>query len=69
VGTDEELGFFPGTIEEKYKEWMSPFIDAFKAQLGAGNFEQAMKHDETIVFAPLATMRGRSLEGALIILD
>lgn len=65
----EDLGFFPGSKDEKLAEWMVPYADAFTALMGAGNFQKAREHDNTIVFSPMATMRGSSFDRTVLMVD
>lgn len=68
VEAGEELGFLPGTIEEKYAPWMVPFLDVMKERLGEGAVKYHTEHGK-IEGAPLAYMRGRTFKHAFIILD
>ncbi len=64
----ERLGFLPGDIAEKIDPYLRPLYDALYEMLGA---EKVMQHlaKNTIEIAPLAYMRGRTLNDAFIILD
>ena len=68
VEAGEKLGFLPGDLQEKVNPYLRPVYDALDETLGP---EQARKHMErgVIEVAPLAYMRGRTLEDAFIILD
>jgi phosphate starvation-inducible protein PhoH and related proteins len=68
VEAGEALGFLPGDLYEKITPYLRPLHDAMHDMLPA---EEIVKHMEraTIEIAPLAYMRGRTLNGAFIILD
>jgi phosphate starvation-inducible protein PhoH and related proteins len=68
VEAGEALGFLPGDLYEKITPYLRPLHDALHDMLPA---EEIQKHTErgTIEIAPLAYMRGRTLNGAFIILD
>lgn len=68
VEAGEKLGFLPGDLQEKVDPYLRPLYDALYDMLGA---ETAQKYLEkgTIEVAPLAYMRGRTLNGSFIILD
>ena len=68
VEAGEALGFLPGDLYEKIAPYLRPLHDALHDMLPA---EEIAKHMEraTIEIAPLAYMRGRTLNGAFIILD
>jgi len=68
VEAGEALGFLPGDLYEKITPYLRPLHDALHDMLPA---EELQKHTErgTIEIAPLAYMRGRTLNGAYIILD
>ena len=68
VEAGEALGFLPGDLLEKITPYLRPLHDALHDMLPA---EEIAKHMEraTIEIAPLAYMRGRTLNGAFIILD
>ena len=68
VEAGEALGFLPGDLYEKITPYLRPLHDALHDMLPA---EELQKHTErgTIEIAPLAYMRGRTLNGAFIILD
>ena len=64
----EKLGFLPGDMEEKVNPYLRPLYDALGDMLGAPNL--AAKQESGIVeVAPLAFMRGRTLNDAFLILD
>lgn len=68
VEAGEKLGFLPGDLEEKILPYLRPLYDALYETLG---FEQAKRlmSQDVIEIAPLAFMRGRTLNDAFIILD
>ena len=66
VEAGESLGFLPG--EEKVDPYLRPIYDALNEILGADHVERLMERD-TIEIAPLAYMRGRTLDNAFVILD
>lgn len=68
VEAGEKLGFLPGGLEDKILPYLRPLYDALYEMLG---FEQAQKliERDIIEIAPLAFMRGRTLNDAFIILD
>ena len=68
VSVGKDLGYFPGTLEEKFAPWAAPVLDVLQEQLGAGVVETGVKNGN-ILMAPLSTMRGRSFHDAFIILD
>ncbi len=68
VEAGEKLGFLPGDLQQKVDPYLRPLYDALFDMLGAENFQ---KHQErgSIEVAPLAYMRGRTLDDSFIILD
>ncbi len=68
VEAGEKLGFLPGDFYEKVNPYLRPLYDAFHTMLGPDKF-RLYRDEETIEIAPLAYMRGRTLENAFIILD
>jgi phosphate starvation-inducible protein PhoH and related proteins len=68
VEAGERLGFLPGDIEAKVDPYLRPLYDALFALLDAQNVRKYIDHD-VIEIAPLAYMRGRTLERAFVILD
>jgi phosphate starvation-inducible protein PhoH and related proteins len=68
VSVGKDLGFFPGTLEEKMAPWAAPVVEVLIEQLGKGVVETGMKNGN-IEVAPLSTMRGRSFKNAYVILD
>lgn len=68
LGSEEELGFFPGDLNEKFAPWMVPIRDVLDKRIGRSHVDYLIKHD-VISFQPFATMRGLSWANAFIILD
>ncbi len=68
VPSGRSLGFFPGTLEEKMAPWLGPVVDVLNKHLGKAVVDLAIK-SENIQVLPFETMRGRSFENALVILD
>jgi phosphate starvation-inducible PhoH-like protein len=68
VGAEEDLGFLPGELDEKYEPYLGPFIDIFHDTMGASEYEYAVKAGQ-IVGQPLAFMRGRTFRDSFVILD
>lgn len=68
VEAGEKLGFLPGDLQEKVDPYLRPLYDALQDIMGQDNF-QKMMYKGVIEVAPLAYMRGRTLENAFIILD
>lgn len=64
----EDIGFLPGTINEKLDPYMQPIFDAFKTYWSPHTIEHHIK-DGNIEIVPLAYMRGRSFKNAYIICD
>ena len=68
VEAGESLGFLPGDLKEKADPYLRPIYDALYAILGAEHTERLMDRG-VIEIAPLAYMRGRTLDNAFVILD
>ncbi|MBQ8027271.1 MAG: PhoH family protein, partial [Clostridia bacterium] len=68
VEAGESLGFLPGDLQEKVDPYLRPLYDGLFDMLGAESFQKHMERG-TIEVAPLAYMRGRTLDDAFIILD
>ncbi len=68
VEAGEKLGFLPGDMEEKVHPYLRPLLDALHDMLDYATIRRLMAGD-VIEIAPLAFMRGRTLNGSLIILD
>lgn len=68
IEAGEKLGFLPGDLQSKVDPYLRPLYDALYQIMGAENFMNNMEK-ELIEVAPLAYMRGRTLDNAFIILD
>ncbi|WHY65754.1 PhoH family protein [Neobacillus sp. SuZ13] len=68
VEAGESLGFLPGDLKEKVDPYLRPLYDALHDVLGAEHTQRLMERG-TIEIAPLAYMRGRTLDDAFVILD
>jgi phosphate starvation-inducible PhoH-like protein len=68
VEAGERLGFLPGTIQEKIDPYMRPLYDALYDMLDADKLERYLERG-IIEVAPLAFMRGRTLNDSFVILD
>ncbi|HKK77463.1 MAG TPA: PhoH family protein [Saprospiraceae bacterium] len=68
VEAGESLGFLPGDLKEKIDPYLRPLYDALDDMIPAERLDQFMDN-RTIEIAPLAFMRGRTLDNAFIILD
>lgn len=68
VEAGENLGFLPGDLKEKVDPYLRPLYDALYDTLGQEQVEKLLEK-EIIEIAPLAYMRGRTLDNAFIILD
>jgi phosphate starvation-inducible PhoH-like protein len=68
VEAGERLGFLPGTLYEKIDPYMKPLYDALFEMMGADALPRLMERG-TVEVAPLAFMRGRTLNDSFIILD
>ena len=68
VEAGEKLGFLPGDLQNKVDPYLRPLYDALYDFLGSENFHQLVERG-AIEVAPLAYMRGRTLNDAYIILD
>lgn len=65
---NKDLGYLPGTIEEKSFPWAMPVLDVLRENLEQGEYETAIKNGN-IEVAPLALIRGRTFNEAVILLD
>ncbi|WP_434793524.1 PhoH-like protein [Terrisporobacter petrolearius] len=68
VEAGESLGFLPGDMKDKVDPYLRPLYDALFDMLGPDRFNKYLERG-TIEVAPLAFMRGRTLDNAFIILD
>lgn len=68
VEAGEKLGFLPGDLQQKVDPYLRPLYDALFDMMGAENFQKCQERGD-IEVAPLAYMRGRTLDDSFIILD
>ena len=68
VEAGEKLGFLPGDLQNKIDPYLRPLYDALYEMLGAETYQKYVERG-TIEIAPLAYMRGRTLDDSFIILD
>jgi phosphate starvation-inducible PhoH-like protein len=68
VEAGEALGFLPGDLQEKLAPYLRPLYDALSDRLGGKKLKQLMG-DGSIEIAPVAFMRGRTLNNAFIVID
>ena len=68
VEAGEKLGFLPGDLQQKVDPYLRPLYDALFDMLGSENFQKCQERGD-IEVAPLAYMRGRTLDDSFIILD
>lgn len=68
VSVDEDLGFLPGTLEEKMAPWTRPIFDVLREYFNAREIE-GMIAEGIIEIAPLAYMRGRTFKNSFILAD
>ena len=68
VPCGRSLGFFPGTLENKFAPWAAPVIDAIRDRLGEAVYDLAAKNGQ-IEVVPFEVMRGRSWRDAFVLLD
>ncbi len=62
------LGFFPGSLEEKFAPWATPVVEAIKERIGQAAYDIALKKGD-IEMAPFEVMRGRTFKNAFVLLD
>lgn len=68
VEAGENLGFLPGDLKEKLDPYMQPLYDALRDMIPSEKLDQLIENG-TIQIAPMAFMRGRTLDHAFVILD
>ncbi len=68
VEAGEKLGFLPGDMKDKIDPYLQPLYDALEDMIPAAKLKEYMENN-TIQIAPLAFMRGRTLNDAVIVLD
>ena len=68
IEAGEKLGFLPGDLQSKIDPYLRPLYDALFEMMGPENYQRHVEK-QTIEIAPLAYMRGRTLDDSFIILD
>jgi len=68
VEAGENLGFLPGDLKEKLDPYLQPLYDALRDMIPTEKLEDYIEHN-IVQIAPLAFMRGRTLDNAFVILD
>lgn len=68
VSVDEDLGFLPGTLEQKMAPWTRPIFDVMREYFDARQIE-GMIEEGILEIAPLAYMRGRTFKNSFIVAD
>jgi phosphate starvation-inducible PhoH-like protein len=68
VSVDEDLGFLPGTLEQKMAPWTRPIFDVLREYFNAREIE-GMIEEGIVEIAPLAYMRGRTFKHSFILAD
>ena len=68
VPCGRSLGYFPGTLEDKFAPWAAPVVEAIKERIGKAAYEIALKKGD-IELVPFEVMRGRSWKNAFVLLD
>jgi phosphate starvation-inducible PhoH-like protein len=68
VPCGRSLGYFPGSLEDKFAPWAAPITDAIKERIGKACYDIALKHGD-IEMVPFEVMRGRSWKNAFVLFD
>lgn len=68
VPCGRSLGYFPGTLEDKFAPWAAPVVEAIKERIGKAAYEIALKNG-VIELVPFEVMRGRSWKNAFVLFD
>jgi len=68
VDAEEEIGFLPGEVDDKFAPYFRPVRDALEERLGTG-FTEYLIREKRIEICPFAFLRGRTLKDAFVILD
>jgi len=68
VEAGENLGYLPGALDEKLAPYLRPLYDCLSDRMGLRNLKKYL-HDGTIEIAPIAYMRGRTLNNAYVVVD
>ncbi|QXO09813.1 hypothetical protein pEaSNUABM38_00091 [Erwinia phage pEa_SNUABM_38] len=70
LSADEDLGFLPGDVSEKFAPYFRPVYDVLLKRLGSRYLQYCLKPGiDKVEIAPFAYMRGRNFENAVVILD
>jgi PhoH-like ATPase len=64
-----EIGYLPGNIREKMDPWLAPIFDNFRYVFKDSSYFELMQQKGTIEVAPLAFIRGRTFNDAILIVD
>lgn len=68
VLADEDIGFLPGAMDEKFMPWVRPVYDALRKCYSVAEIDRLVR-SQTIELSPISFMRGRSFENCFIICD
>jgi phosphate starvation-inducible PhoH-like protein len=68
ISVDEELGFLPGTMENKMEPWVRPIFDILSGFYTGAEIKKMME-DDVLEISPLAYMRGRTFKRVYLIAD
>lgn len=68
IAVGKDIGYLPGTLEEKSTPWAMPVLDVLEKHMGKGAVETGIRNGN-IEMCPLALVRGRTFDNAFIILD
>jgi len=68
VSVEEDIGYLPGTLEEKMDPWTRPIMDVFSEFYSQSDIQYMIK-EKIIEICPLAYMRGRTFKNAFVIAD
>jgi phosphate starvation-inducible PhoH-like protein len=68
VPTGKSLGHFPGSIQEKMTPWLLPMLEVLEKAFGKSKYQYMINKGE-IEIQPIETIRGRSYENALVLVD
>jgi len=68
VPCGRSLGYFPGTLEDKFAPWAAPVVETIKERIGKAAYEIALKKGD-IEMVPFEVMRGRSWKNAFVLFD
>ena len=68
VGVDENIGFLPGSLEDKMMPWMRPIYDIFHNFMTQKNIDELME-EKRLEIVPLGFMRGRTFKNCWIVAD